>query len=75
MDPFEDVLPPKIMLEKVERDLSKTKDHIEQLYHHHVEKIKEWIDSPLTSQMKINLFLREWEKVKKRETESLIYKD
>ena len=69
IDPIEDSLPPKIKLEKVEREFSKTKEWIEKLYHIHVAEIKEWILSPLTSQMRINIFWHEWEKVKKRDIE------
>ena len=75
MDPIEYSLPPKIMMEQVEGKFSKSKKHIEKLDHLHEGEIKEWIESPMNSQMRINLFLREWEKVKKREIKSLICKD
>ena len=74
MDAIEDALTPNINLEQVEREFSKTKEQIEQLDHLHVAEIKEWIESPLNSQMGINLFLWKWKKVNKREIESLICK-
>ena len=74
MDLIEDAMPLKLKLEQIERDFLKTKKQIQQIDHLHLAEIKDWIESPLSSQMRINLFLREWEKVKKREIESLIFK-
>ena len=74
MDPIEYALPPNIMMERVEEECSKSKEKIEYLDHVHIAQIKELIESPITLQMRINLFLREWEKVKKMEIESLICK-
>ena len=73
MDPIEYALPPRILIEWVEGEFLK-KEKIEQLNHVHIAQIKELIESPINSQMRINLFLREWDKVKKREIESLICK-
>ena len=39
-----------------------------------VEEIKHWIETPLTSLMRIDLFLKEWEKIKKKEITSLTCK-
>ena len=62
------------MMERVEGECSKDKEKIDELDHIHVADIKELIKSPITSKMRIKLFLREWEKVKRRENESLICK-
>ena len=48
MDPIEDALPPRIMMERVERECSKVKEKIEQLDHVHIAQIKELIESPIT---------------------------
>ena len=74
MDTIEYSMPLNINMEHIERDISKPKDHIHQIDDLHMAEIQDWIESHLTSQMRINLFLREWEKVKKREIESLICK-
>ena len=74
MDPIEDALPPKIVVEFVEGECSKAKEKIEQYDHIHVAEIKELIESPIDSEMKINLFLHEWENMKKREIKSLTCK-
>ena len=42
--------------------------------HFHIKEIKNLIESPIASDMNINIFLREWENVKKREIESLTCK-
>ena len=74
MDLIEYVMPPNLKMEQTERDFSETKDHIKKSDHLHMADIKDRTDSSLTSQMRINLFLREWNKVKEREIESLIFK-
>ena len=74
MDPIKDVMSLKLKMEQIGRDFQKSKDQIEQLDHLHMEEIKEWIELPLNSQMKINLFLHEWKKIKKMEFELLICK-
>ena len=71
MDPIGDSLPPKIMIEQIEEKYLKSKDHIEQLGHIDITQIKELIQSLIASKIKINLFLREWENVKKSEIEAL----
>ena len=63
------------MVEHIEDRYLKSKERIEQLDHIHIVEIKELIKSPIASEMKINFFLHEWEKVKKREIESLSCKD
>ena len=67
MNLIEDAMHPKLKLENIEMDFLETKEWIQKIDHLDLVQIKEWIESPLTSQMKIKLFLREWEKVKKRE--------
>ena len=46
MDPIESALPPKILIEQVEREHLKSKERIEQLDYIHVAEIKELIESP-----------------------------
>ena len=74
MDLIGDSLSAKIMIEKVEGEYLKSMESIEQLDKIHMEDVKKLIESPIASKIKINLFLREWEKLKKREIESLICK-
>ena len=74
MDPIKNSLPPKIMIEQVEEDYLKSKECIEQLDCIHIAEFKDFIESPITSEMKINLFLREWKNVKKMEIESFTCK-
>ena len=75
MDLIEDPIPPKILIEWIEGELSKDKEQIEELNHVHIVKIKNLIKSPINFKMRINIFLRELERVNKRDIESLIYKD
>ena len=39
-----------------------------------MEEIKHWVETPLASLMRIDLFLKEWMKIMKKETTSLICK-
>ena len=72
---IDEAMPSKLKLEKIERDFSKSKEQIQVISQLHLDEIKEWIEAPLTSQMKIDLFLWERGMVKKREIGSLICKD
>ena len=74
MDLIESALPPKIFIEQDEREHLKSKECIEHINCIHVEEIKEMIESPITSVMRINFFLRGWEKESKREIESFTRK-
>ena len=74
MDLVVDAMPTKLNMEPIERDISKSKGNILEPGQLHMENISEWIECPLTSQIRINLFLQEWEKLKKREVESLVCK-
>ena len=74
MDSIENSMPPKSMIEQVEGGYLKSKERIEQLDHIHIAEIKYLIHSPIDSEMKINLCLCEWEKVKKRDIASLTRK-
>ena len=59
VDLIENTLPPKILIEQVKREHLKSKECIEHIDHIHMAEIKELIESPITSEMKINLFLQE----------------
>ena len=49
MDPIEISMLPKIMIEQVEGEYLKSKERIEQLDRIHIAKIKELIESPISS--------------------------
>ena len=49
MDPIEDGMPPKLKLDKIDREFSEAKEYIQKVDHLHLSKIKEWIKSTLSS--------------------------
>ena len=64
----------KLNLEQIERDSAKEKEQIMEMTQLTVEEIKHWIETPLTSLMRIDIFLKEWMKIKKKDITSLICK-
>ena len=74
LDPIHEAMPPKLKLEQIERDSSKEKEKILDITQLTVEEIKHWIETPLASLMNIDLFLKEWENIRKRKIASLICK-
>ena len=67
-------MPQKLKLEQIERGFSKEKEQIMEMTQLTVEDIKRWIEAPLASLMRIDLFLKEWAKIRKRDITSLICK-
>ena len=57
MDSIEEAMPPKLKLEQIERYFLETKEKIQNIDHLHMDEINDWIDSPLTLQLWMNLFL------------------
>ena len=74
LDPIVEAMHLKLKLEHIESDFAKSKEQIEDIIQIHMNEIKDWIEAPLTSHMRIDIFLQQWEKIKKREIESLISK-
>ena len=52
----------------------KVKEHILEMTKLTMEEIKHYVETPLSSLMRIDLFLKEWMKIKNKEIASLIYK-
>ena len=71
LDPIEHAMPPKLKLEQIEREFAEVKEQIMQMTQLTVEEMRHWIETPLASLMRIELFLKEWEKIKKKEITSL----
>ena len=74
LDPFDEVMPPKLKLEQIESDFAKVKEKILEITQLSMDEIKQWIEIRLASLMKIDLFLKEWVKIKKKNIASLICK-
>ena len=74
LDPIDEAIPPKLNMEQSESDFSKVKEKIQEINHLILDEIKQWIETPFASLMRIDLFLKEWAKIKKKEIASLICK-
>ena len=74
LDPIDEATPPKLKLEQIQSDSAKTKEQILELTQLTVEEIKHWVETPLNSLIRIDLFLKEWKKIKKNKITSLICK-
>ena len=74
LDPIYEAMPLKLKLEQIKSDLEKAKEQNQEISQLHLDEIKEWIEAPITSYMRIDLFLQEWGKVEKRGIGSLICK-
>ena len=72
LDSIDESLPPKLQLEHIESEFTIAKEGIQKINELHLDQIKESIEAPLTSLIKINLFLQKWGKIKKKEIASLI---
>ena len=72
--PIDEAMPPKFKLEKIEANFTKVKEHILEITQLTMEEIKQLIERPLASLMWIDMFLKEWMKIKKKEIASLICK-
>ena len=74
LDPIEEAMPSKLKLEKTERDFAEVKENIMQMNQLIVEGMRHLIETPLTSLERIDLFLKEWAKIKKKDIASLTCK-
>ena len=74
LDPIEEAMPLKLKLEHIERDFAEVKEWIMQMNQLIMEEIMHWIETPLTSLMRIDLFLKEWAKINKKDITSLTCK-
>ena len=74
LDPIVEAMHLKLKLEHIESDFAKSKEQIQDIIQIHMNEIKDWIEAPLTSHMRIGIFFQEWENIKKREIGSLICK-
>ena len=74
LDLIDEVMPLKFKLEQIEHDFPKVKEQILEITQLSMDEIKQWIETPLASLMRIDLFLKEWAKIKKKEIASLICK-
>ena len=57
LDPIDEALPPKLHLEQIENEFTKSKEWIQDISQLHLDQIKECIESPLTRLINIDLFL------------------
>ena len=67
-------MPPILKLEQIESDFAKTKEKILEITQLTMEETKQLIERAPYSLMRIDLFLKEWTKIKKNEIASLICK-
>ena len=74
MDPIKEAMPPKLKLEHIERDFAEVKEWIMQMNKLTMEEMRHWIETPLASLMRIDLFLKQWAKIKKKDIASLTCK-
>ena len=74
LDPIEEAIPMKLKLEQFERDFAEVKEWIMQMNKLTMEEMRHWIETPLASLMRIDLFLKQWAKITKREITSLTCK-
>ena len=67
-------MPLILELEETKNDFTKSKEYILEIPHITMDEIKQLIETPLSSLMQIDLFLKEWTKIKKNDIDSLICK-
>ena len=67
-------MPPKLKLDKIESDFTKVKERILEINQLTMDEIKQLIETPLASLIQIDMFLKQWMKIKKKEIISLICK-
>ena len=65
---------PKRHLEQVEKQFDDTKELIQQISQLTVQEIEKWIEAPHASIARIQLFIKEWKKIKKEDISSQICK-
>ena len=64
----------KLKLEQFERDFAEVKEWIMQMNKLTMEEMRHWIETPLASLMRIDLFLKQWAKIKEKDITSLTCK-
>ena len=57
LDPIDEATPSKLKLEQIESNFAKAKEQIQETSQLHLDEIKEWIEAPLTSQIRTDIFL------------------
>ena len=67
-------MPPKLKLDQTERESTKEKEKIMDITQLTMQDTKRYIETHLASLMNIDLFLKEWVKIKKNDITSLICK-
>ena len=72
LDPIDQVLPPKLKLEEVEWNFAATKEKIQGVSQLTLQEITRWIEVPNVAMARIQVYLGELKKVKKREIASQI---
>ena len=70
MDSIIEAPSPKLHLEEVEKQFDDTKELIQQISQFTVQEIEKQIESPHASIAWINLFIKEWKKIKREEISS-----
>ena len=58
LDPIDEAMPPKLKLEQIESDFTKVKEQILEITQLTMDEIKQWIETPLASLMKIDMFFK-----------------
>ena len=66
LDPIDEVMTPKLKLEQIESDFAKVKEKILEITQLSMDEIKQWNETPITSSMRIVMFIKEWVKIKKK---------
>ena len=74
LDPIDEAMPLKLKLEQIENDFAKVKEKILEITQLTMDEIKKCIETPLSSLMRIDIFLKEWTKIKKKDIDSSICK-
>ena len=65
---------PEIQLEQVEQHFDVAKEQIQQINQLTLQEIERWIENPYSLMALIQVYLKEWKKLKKKEITSQIYK-
>ena len=74
LDPIDEAMPLKYKLEHIQSGSTKEKEQILEMTQLAMEEMKCWVKKPLSSLIRIDLFLKEWKKIKKNKITSLICK-
>ena len=72
LDMLNQVVPPNLKLEEIEQTFTAIKEQIHGVTHITLQDITSWTEIPSPAMVKIQVYLGEWKKVKKREITSQI---